>query len=139
MINIRQIAHKLHLLITLFCASTLHLRPVAALWCFSSPTPRYPIGYDPDNRSRPQYHPVELLYPSNPSNPTHSFHTPAKWHPPKGYDPLERRKRAKENSENAQSVEKLRQTLQGLHPHASEEAISLYLGIWVGKAVIDTK
>ena len=130
MINIRQIVHKFHQLVTLISASTLYLRPAVALRCFSSPTPRYPIGYDPDNRSRPQYHPVELLYPSNPK--------PAKWHPPKGYDPLERRKQMKGNSENEQQVERLRQTLRELHPHASDEAISLYLGIWVGKAVLDT-
>ena len=73
-----------------------------------SPSRRYPIGYDPDNRTRPQwefanlespetYHDsnLELLPPpirpnlADPPRPAHGY---GRWNPPRGYDPKHRTK-----------------------------------------------
>ena len=116
---------------------------------------RYPVGYNPDNRTRPNYYPAELLLPDAPAMPEFlnrcSENTCApmelkerpKWVPPEAYNPKRRR-----SSGTAFQTPPLQRTdddrpgnsalehVDWENDYDTDDKIRLCTGIWMGRKIL---
>lgn len=118
---------------------------------------RYPVGYNPDNRTRPNYHnyPVELLLPDSPAMPEFldrcsentcspmELKARPKWVPPEAYNPKRRRSSGtafqtpplqrtdEDNAKNARL-----ETVDWENDYDAEDKIRLCTGIWMGRKIL---
>ena len=119
---------------------------------------RYPVGYNPDNRTRPNYYPAELLLPDALAMPEfldrcsqHTENTCApmglnerpKWVPPEAYNPKRRRSTGtafqtpplqrtdEDNAKNARL-----ETVDWENDYDAEDKIRLCTGIWMGRKIL---
>ena len=96
---------------------------------------RYPVGYNPDNRTRPNYRPVPELRPyeteCSPFELTHDKNDKKrgpdkKWQPPCGYDPKKRPKLAFLPQSNEADPD-------------PDHTLKLCTGIWIGNKILEKK
>ena len=116
---------------------------------------RYPVGYNPDNRTRPNYYPAELLLPDAPAMPEFlnrcSENTCApmelkerpKWVPPEAYNPKRRRssgtafqtpplQRTDEDRPGNSALEHV----DWENDYDTDDKIRLCTGIWMGRKIL---
>ena len=93
---------------------------------------RYPVGYNPDNRTRPNYRPVPELRPYEPEcSPFELTHDKKrgpdkKWQPPCGYDPKKRPKLAFLPQNDKADPD-------------PDHTLKLCTGIWIGNKILEKK
>ena len=108
---------------------------------FAVPTPqnRYPVGYNPDDRTRPVYFPSIELQPK----PTWPPLRNTSWQPPEGYVPTQECK----NKHCAHQARNLRggstmETVPWADEHTDDPydaRIKLCTGMWMGKVILDKR
>ena len=108
---------------------------------FAVPTPqnRYPVGYNPDDRTRPVYFPSIELQPK----PTWPPLRNTSWQPPEGYVPTQECK----NKHCAHRACNLRggssmETVPWADDHTDDPhdaRIKLCTGMWMGKVILDKR
>ena len=108
---------------------------------FAVPTPqnRYPVGYNPDDRTRPVYFPSIELQPK----PTWPPLRNTSWQPPEGYVPTKECK----NKHCAHRARNLRggstmETVPWADEHTDDPhdaRIKLCTGMWMGKVILDKR
>ena len=129
---------------------------------FSAPRfphgPRYPVGYNPDNRTRPNYYPAELLLPDAPAMPEfldrcsqHTENTCApmglnerpKWVPPEAYNPKRRRSTGTafqtpplQRTDEDKVVNSNLEHVNWENDYDADDKIRLCTGIWMGRKIL---
>ena len=128
----------------------LLLTAITAATAYS--TPRYPVGYDPDDRTRPSLR-TARQHCACPSLPTPLPHDAGPrpdaqpWKPPVGYDPLKRRSPPRATHGSAlhlsslyrkQGVEEIAwDPTQRKHGDSDDGGkTTLCTGIWMGKKIL---
>jgi len=130
-----------------------------------SPSRRYPIGYDPDNRTRPQWEHasvnhgsvdahvdsnLELLPPPLRPHPAHGY---GRWRPPRGYDPNHHSRRASRLLKRRNRTNTLSTLRGGLQPDYldsletinfdnadyTDNRLQLCTGIWMGRKILEKR
>ena len=108
--------------------------------------PRYPVGYDPDNRARPclQPCPSPLPCPASTTPSPNRLRTP--WKPPVGYDPRARPDPPPLHTHGAalhlsslyrnHGVEDMAWDPAQAHVNDDEPGTTLCTGIWMGRKIL---
>ena len=88
---------------------------------------RYPVGYNPDLRVRPNYYPTQQ---------TKNIDPPEKWTPPQGYVP--RRSEISKNSDSVVITDKDPDSDENYSYIDDQMDTRKYIvqGIWVGRSII---
>ena len=123
---------------------------------------RYPVGYNPDNRTRPNYYPTELLIPDKSDTPEMpenfnrcSDNTCApmelkerpRWVPPEAYNPKRRRstgtafqtsplQRTDEDKAVNSNVYTDPEHVNWENDYDADDKIRLCTGIWMGRKIL---
>ena len=102
---------------------------------------RYPVGYNPDNRTRPNYKPLpDLRTPdmwAGESACSPMLKKRPKWEPPVGYDP-KRRKLAFVDLRTPKTDEVL-ETINFENMHDADGRLKLCTGIWMGNKILEKR
>ena len=102
---------------------------------------RYPVGYDPDNRTRPQA--VQSLKrpqrTDSPNNmplcmPVCELKPKPKWEPPIGYDPKNRKLHLR-----ALVKDEVLETINFVNDYDADTKLKLCTGIWLGNKILQKK
>ena len=86
---------------------------------------RYPVGYNPDLRVRPNYYPTQN---------TPDIDRTQKWTPPEGYVP--RRSKINENIDSVLSTDKSSSENYSYIDDQMDSRKYIVQGIWVGRSII---
>ena len=119
---------------------------------------RYPVGYNPDNRTRPNYYPAELLLPDALAMPEfldrcsqHTENTCApmglnerpKWVPPEAYNPKRRRSTGTafqtpplQRTDEDKVVNSNLEHVNWENDYDADDKIRLCTGIWMGRKIL---
>lgn len=101
---------------------------------------RYPVGYDPDNRVRPNYMPLcELGNTAFKHMPLCEQHACGlkqrpKWEPPVGYDPRKRKLALR-----SPTTELELETIHFENDYDSDTKLKLCTGIWMGNKILEKR
>lgn len=102
---------------------------------------RYPVGYNPDNRTRPNYKPLpDLRTPdmwAGESACSPMLQPRPKWEPPVGYDP-KKRKLAFVDLRTPKTDEVL-ETINFENMHDADGRLKLCTGIWMGNKILEKR
>ena len=92
---------------------------------------RYPVGYDPDNRVRPNYMPLCQLPACERVN---TLQAKPKWEPPVGYDPKKRKLALR-----APITEQELETIHFENDYDTDTKLKLCTGIWMGNKILEKR
>ena len=115
-----------------------------SLSMLSGPSPRYPVGYNPDNRTRPNYKPLpDLSTPEawageSACSPMSQGRQPKrKWEPPVGYDPKTRKMAFVEL--RAPKTDEVLETINFENSYDTDARLKLCTGIWMGNKILEKR
>ena len=129
----------MHTFTKLLAAALLSASTPSASGFSAFPGVRYPVGYDPDLRTRPDYYrhpPAEV-----------GTRVPKKWTPPLGYDPVAWKLRNQDDNADLYSETEQAATADAgsddeerdgpnARPDARPDRKHVAEGVWVGRAII---
>jgi len=115
-----------------------------------SPSRRYPVGYNPDNRTRPNYRgdSCESRYdpfaPEEACSPMKLKPKPLRpaWVPPEGYNPAKRKLRmplSRTDLSEGDDVGSATETIDFENADYSDNKTRLCTGIWMGRRILEKK
>ena len=115
-------ANSMHISSLILCCATA--------FDMSMLSARYPVGYDPDNRVRPNHMPPCM--PACDLKPTSDLKAKPKWKPPVGYDPKKRKL--------ALRAPITGQELETIHfENDYDTKLKLCTGIWMGNKILEKR
>ena len=116
-----------------------------------SPSRRYPVGYNPDNRTRPNYggdscpsrnDQMEADHACSPMKLKPKPLRPA-WVPPEGYNPAKRKLRMPltrtDSSVEGEDVGSATETIDFENADYNDNKTRLCTGIWMGRTILQKK
>lgn len=116
-------------------------RKKAKLCMVSNPSWRYPVGYHPDRRTRPQYKSAPIEDDS--FNPM--LEPKPRWEPPVGYDPKNRDENQKKSryvdlrSGSTPRTDQVLETIDFENFDQVDNRLKLCTGIWLGNKILEKK
>ena len=100
--------------------------------------PRYPVGYNPDDRRRPNYQPLSDSRRSHSQTSTTDSQTSTSrvrtWNPPVGYDPQKRKLAL-----STPNSDKVLDTINFENEYDPDGRLKLCTGIWMGNKILEKR
>jgi hypothetical protein len=128
----------------IFCLIVVQFQ-LFCCWVDAYPTPcppstrRYPIGYDPDNRTRPQWeHAISDTNPTLLPPPKRDFE---RWQPPSAYNPRLRKKNLSKHRQQLKRTDRpdYLETINFENMDDMDGKIKLCTGIWMGRKILQKR
>ena len=115
----------------LWCALPSLILGGALAFDMSMLSARYPVGYDPENRVRPNYMPLCELPACGRAE---TLKARPKWEPPVGYNPKKRKLALR-----APTTEQELETIHFENDYDSDTKLKLCTGIWMGNKILEKR